>query len=235
MRVSGNYERSTSVLLACGVLAGPLFAIVFSVLGATRADYDLLRHPVSSLAIGDIGWTQILNFLVAGLLVMAFAVGMRRVMAAGRGSKWGPRFAGLIAVGLLGAGVFVADPSNGYPPGTPLIAAEATATGTRHDSLSALVFFGFPAAGIAVGRWFRARAEPAWASYSIISGVAFLAAFILTSLGLGQVADGAFADIAGLLQRITLVVGFTWLTLLAVKLRAVLNVDPPPRDRDHRV
>jgi hypothetical protein len=47
----------TKTLLACGVIAGPLFVLVFVVEGATRADYDPLRHPVSSLALGYWGWT----------------------------------------------------------------------------------------------------------------------------------------------------------------------------------
>jgi hypothetical protein len=36
--------------LACGVIDGPLFVVVFLVEAATRAGYDPLRHPVSSLA-----------------------------------------------------------------------------------------------------------------------------------------------------------------------------------------
>lgn len=58
----------TGGLLACGAIAGPLFATVFLILGAARAGYDPLRHTVSSLAIGDLGWVQQVNFVIAGLL-----------------------------------------------------------------------------------------------------------------------------------------------------------------------
>ena len=71
----------TKSLLACGVIGGPLFVATFLVEGATRADYDPLRHPVSSLALGDLGWTQDANFIVAGLLTLAFAAGLRRASA----------------------------------------------------------------------------------------------------------------------------------------------------------
>ena len=71
----------TKTLLACGVVAGPLFVFGFLVEGATRAAYDPLRHPVSSLALGDRGWTQTANFLVAGFLTLVFAVGLRRARA----------------------------------------------------------------------------------------------------------------------------------------------------------
>ena len=45
----------TKTLLACGAIAGLLFVLVFLLEGATRANYDPLRHPVSSLALGDYG------------------------------------------------------------------------------------------------------------------------------------------------------------------------------------
>jgi len=62
-------------LLTCGAIAGPLFVLVFLVLGASRAGYDPLRHPVSSLEIGALGWTQRLNFLITGFLVVASSMG----------------------------------------------------------------------------------------------------------------------------------------------------------------
>ena len=95
----------TKTLLACGAIAGPLFVLVFLLEGATRTNYDPLRHPVSSLALGDYGWVQSANFLVAGLLTLALSVGLRRVFRPPEGSTWGPLLVGVSAVGLLGAGL----------------------------------------------------------------------------------------------------------------------------------
>ena len=93
-------SAKTKRLLACGAIAGPLFVLVFLVEGASRASYDPLRHPVSSLALGPSGWTQSLNFVVAGLLTLAFAFGLKRVLRPGKGSVWGPLLVGIWAVGL---------------------------------------------------------------------------------------------------------------------------------------
>src|SRR5919107_4145856 len=82
-------------LLACGAIAGPLFVIAFLFEGATRANYDSLRHPVSSLALGDYGWVQSASFVVAGLLTLAFFVGLRRALEQGKGSTWGPLLVGV--------------------------------------------------------------------------------------------------------------------------------------------
>ena len=146
----------TKALLACGVIAGPLFVLVFLVEGATRAHYDPLRHPVSSLAFGDSGWTQRANFLVTGLLMLAFAIGLWRALRPLGGSTWGPLLVGACAVGLLGAGIFVADPMNGYPPGTPDKRLDYSAHGVLHDLFSTPFFLGLPVTCFIFSRWFAA-------------------------------------------------------------------------------
>ena len=78
-----------------------------------------LRHPVSSLSIGELGWTQIVNFVISGCLILAFAIGLWLMLRPS--SFWGPLLIGLMGIGLIGSGIFVTDPLNGYPPDTPLI------------------------------------------------------------------------------------------------------------------
>ena len=206
----------TETLLACGAIAGPLFIFVYLIEGATHAGYDPLRQPVSSLALGDQGWTQSANFLVTGFLMLAFAIGLRRALRPLGGPTWGPLLVGTYAIGLLGAGVFAADPMNGYPPGTPNERLHYSMHGVLHDLFSTLVFLGLPAACFVFGRWFAAWEKRGWANYSIVTGVVFLGTFILSSAGFGQ-AEG-LVDMAGLLQRVAITVGFGWLTMLAVHL-----------------
>jgi len=205
----------TKTLLACGVVAGPLFVVVFLVEGATRAHYDPLRHPISSLALGDSGWTQRTNFLVTGLLMLAFAIGLRRALRPLGGPTWGPLLVGACAIGLLGAGIFVADPMNGYPPGTPDKRLHYSTHGVLHDLFSAPVFLGLPVACFVFSRWFAARGKRGWTTYSAVTGVVFLGAFILSSAGFGQ--TEGLVDVAGLFQCVALIVGFGWMSLLAVR------------------
>ena len=209
----------TKTLLVCGVIAGPLFVATFLVEGATRAHYDPLRHPVSSLALGDWGWTQDANFIVAGLLTLAFAAGLRRALRPGKGSTLRPLLVGVWAVGLLGAGIFVTDPVSGYPPGTPE-AVQYSWHGALHDLFSLPAFVALAAACFVFGRRFAARDERGWAVYSAVSGLVFVVAFVFASAGFGQAAG--LVDLAGLFQRVAVVVGFGWLTLLAVHLLSLL-------------
>ena len=186
-------------LLWCGLIAGPLFVAVLLAAGATRPGFDPVRHPGSSLALGPSGWIQSANFVVAGLLTIAFAfsLGTKKALPI---AIWG--------MGLIGAGVFVADPVSGYPPGTPAIPVP-TFSGRMHDLFSLAGFLGMAAAFFAFARG-RGRA---WAIYSVLSGVVFAGSLVLATLGFAQVEP--WVGIAGLLQRVAVLTAWAWLTALA--------------------
>jgi hypothetical protein len=213
--------EKTKALVSCGAIAGPLFVAAFLVEGATRVGYDPLRHPVSSLALGDHGWMQTANFVVAGLLTLAFAAGLRLALWPGKGSTWGPLLVGVWAIGLLGAGVFVTDPVSSYPPGSPDQLPGYTWHGALHDLFSLPGFAALAAACFVFGSRFAAQGERGWAIYSFFTGLVFTVVFVLASAGFGQ--GEGLVDLAGLFQRLAVTIGFGWLALLAVRM---LQVSP---------
>jgi hypothetical membrane protein len=177
-------------LLWCGVVAGPLFIVVFLVNDRIRANYDPVRDFVSEAAIGAGGWLQIANFLVTGALAVAFAVAARRVV-----SRWAGALVGLFGCALMLAGVFVSDPS----PHTT-----RTGHGIAHDLISVVVFGSLAAAAfVSARRWPSA----AWRWCCRAVGVAVPVLFVLA---------GAVAEVTGVFQRLSIAVGFTWLSALAV-------------------
>jgi hypothetical membrane protein len=187
-------------LLWCGVFAGPLFVLAFLVEGALRPDYDPMRHPVSSLALGPHGWTQTVNFLLAGVLTLTFFAAYRRVS--------GTRRSWLIAIwglSLLAAGVFTSDPVSGYPPDTPAV-PEPTFPGRMHDYLSLV---GFVALAVAMVAFMRRST----AVFDVLCLTIFVAGIFLSSAGFAQ--DPRWVDVAGLLQRVAVVVAWAWLARLA--------------------
>jgi ABC-type microcin C transport system permease subunit YejE len=66
-----------------------------------------------------------------------------------------------------------------------------------------------------LGYAYARRRAPWWSALSVASGAAFVTLFVLTNLGFGQ--DPAFVGIGGLLQRLTVGVGWLWLTLVAAR------------------
>ncbi|MDL4772594.1 MULTISPECIES: DUF998 domain-containing protein [Thermomonosporaceae] len=211
-------DPSVRLPLLCGALAGPLFTVTYLVEGVTRAHYRPLRHPVSSLALGDAGWTQGAAFLAAGLLTLAFATGLRRASGerAAGASVRGPLLVGAWGVGLLCAGTFVTDPVGGYPSGTPDRVVDASVHGVLHDLFSFAGFVALTAACLVFARMFARAGARGWALYSVASGVLFAGTMVLASRAYGQ--DAGLADVGGLLQRVALTIGWTWQTLLAVRL-----------------
>jgi hypothetical protein len=221
---NGKHPSSLRLLLSCGAIAGPFFTIAWFVQGFTRADYDPMRYAISSLSVGESGWIQIANFLITGTLILAFSVGLRRLLRGPSGSVWGPLLIGLVGIGLIGSGIFVTDPLNGYPPGTPLIPTERTAHGILHDLFGVPVFLGLPITCFVFARFFAGQGKHNWAWYSRLSGIGMFAVFFVARLGFRLLPS--YPDLAanfGLLQRITIMIGFAWLTLLAVHFLRVRN------------
>ncbi len=212
----GEQDVSLRLWLSCGAIGPLLFIVVFLLEGATRADYNPLRYPVSSLSIGDLGWMQTANFLMVGLLLCAFALGLRPTLRTSRGRVWGPLLIGLAGIGLFGAGIFTSDPVFGYPPGAPLVLAQYSVHGHLHDLFSLLLFVGLPAACFVFCRRFATLGERGWAVYSILTGLGMLVTFVLAGMGFTQ--NPSLVNFAGVFQRLSIIIGLTWIALLAFRL-----------------
>jgi Protein of unknown function (DUF998) len=208
-RTDATTQKATSTLLGCGVVAGPWFLLVSFGQVLTRDGFDLRRHPLSALSLGDLGWLQVTNFVVTGLLVLAFAVGLRARLRGGRAGTWGPLLLGAHGLGLVAAGVFTADPALGFPPGAP---AGVPSAYSWHATLHGVAFAGgmlaLTAACFVFARRFAASRRRAWAGYCAATGVA---ALLL----------GAPVPVYAPSVRFALaaVVTFAWIMAIAARLR----------------
>ena len=178
----GDADRHAAItrsLLGYGLVAGPFYVVVGLAQALTRDGFDLTRHDLSLLAAGPWGWIQIANLVLTGLMTVAAAVGMRRALrtlGGGPGATWGPWLVGAYGVGLVGAGVFVADPMNGYPPGTPDgPPAVVTVGGIGHLVFGGIGFLCLVAGALVLARHYADRPAMAW--FSRATGVLFLVAF----------------------------------------------------------
>jgi Protein of unknown function (DUF998) len=172
---------------------------------ATRPGFDLTRHSWSLLALGDFGWVHVIDFLLTGAMTVAFAVGLRRAT----GTGWAPRLVAGYGVGLIGAGLFRADPSLGFPPGTPAGPGTVSWHGMLHLLCGAVAFGCLVAACLVLARRYAAEGRRGWAGYSRVTGLAVLAGF-------GCVATAAGASWAVLTFTAAVVLGWAWLAAVAV-------------------
>jgi Protein of unknown function (DUF998) len=161
-------------LLYCGIVAGPLFIAASLIQAFTRTGFDLARHPLSLLSLGSLGWVQILNFVVSGILYVLGAVGQRAALRQSRGGTWGPLFVGLSGIGLIIAGVFAADPGAGFPPGAPAGAPTMSWHGLLHEIGFMLSFVGAIGACAVFARRYAALGRRGWMVAALATPLAAL-------------------------------------------------------------
>jgi len=204
--------RMTRSLLGYGAAAGPFYVLVVLGQALVRPGFNLIHDDASLLSNGSLGWIQVANFLLTGLMVLACAAGVRRALAGGRAGTWGPILLGLYGLGLIGAGIFVADPMGGFPPGTP--AGRPTSTSLHailHIVSAAIGFFGFAAACLVIAQRFarERRRTRAWGSR--LTAILFLAGF-------AGIASGSDSAVVVLGFWVALLIAWGWLAALAITL-----------------
>jgi hypothetical protein len=179
------------------MLAGPFYVAIGLAQILTREGFDIRRHALSLLSNGDLGWIQVANFLVSGTLVIFGAVGVRRVLSGQQGGTWGPILLGVYGVGLIGAGIFAADPGRGFPPGMPETTAMST-SGLLHFVFGGIGFYALIGACLVFARRFAQARRRGWAVFSAATGVGFFAAFAAIASGSTSVAVmlGFYAAVA---------------------------------------
>lgn len=165
-------SRVTRSLLGYGVVAGPIYVTVALAQAFTRQGFDITRHAWSLLTLGDLGWIQVLNFVVTGLMVLAAAAGLHRA-----GIRSVSRLVAGYGLSLVAAGTFRPDPAEGFPTGTPAGAGAISWHGMVHLAAGAVGFGCLIAACLLTARAFRRAGRRGWAAYSAAAGVVLLAGF----------------------------------------------------------
>jgi hypothetical protein len=197
-------------LLWAGLVGPPLFILVFLIEGLTRPGYSAWRHYVSQLATGPGGWVQVVNFLVCGTLVIAFAIGLRATTR----SVAAPILFGLLGAGLIVAGVFSTDPTLDYPVGAPQV---HTTHGMIHGLAGLADFTLLPAATFVMAAWFARHGSGRWMRYSLVVGVTMIATFIATNVFSTLDMTGRMPNApTGFVQRVAIIAGWTWISMVAL-------------------
>jgi len=205
-----------SVLAEASIFAPIVFTVGFVVQGFLRTDlrsgYNPIAQQISDLTAGPYGWVQQVNFVVFGLLLIAFAVGLHRGVRKARPWMIGPALVAWNGVELVIAGIF------------PL---REDAAGHIYDPLGVhmvngtIFFLSIGVVLVVMARQF-ARDER-WrglATYTLVTGIALLVMVLLNGF-LAEMAQAPLHPWLGLIQRAILAVWLPCLVILALRLRRV--------------
>jgi hypothetical protein len=211
--------EQTKLLLVGGLLAGPVYILVGIAQILTREGFDITRHPLSMMSLGDLGWIQITNFILTGLLVIAGAIGLRRSAQADKRLRRGALLLGIYGLGVVGGGIFLTDPALGFPPGTPDTYPQTMSWhGLLHFIFGQIGFLALIAASFVYARYFAKNSSPGWAMFSALTGGIFLFAIIATVATAGG--DSSVWALVALYAAVVL--AWIWLTALSYRMRTEL-------------
>jgi hypothetical protein len=215
----------TRALLAWGVVSGPFYLTVGLVQALTREGFDISRHALSLLMLGEHGWVQTANLGATGLMVLLTATGFAR--ASGR--RGVTLALGVFGVSLVVSSAFAPDPMLGFPPGSPASSAPTT-SGMVHLASGGAGFVALALAAFAAARWFSqmgaARVARLSRFASVVIGATFFAGASLATRPVG----------VGLIW-VAVVAGFGWLAAgswTALHLASIADRTAPRGSRESR-
>lgn len=213
-------RRSVIAALAAAGLAGPvIFAMVALVQSLLRPDHSLVEHPISALAAGPSGWVQSVNFLVFGLLMIAYAIGLHLGIRPSRAGMVGVAFLVLSGVGLMWGGMFPAIDATGAFDEDRVL----------HIPGFIMTFLGAGIGFIMMSR--RMARDPRWrrfATYALATGIVMLV-LIVAGGGFVRPPGAPLHPWLGLFQWVLLAVWFPCTIVLALRLlRVARAADAPP-------
>lgn len=206
-------QRVTKSLLGYGVLAGVVFSSSVLIQGVTRHGFRIAHDDASLLSNGSLGWIQVATFVMTGLMTVAAAAGMRRALPMRSGaSRWAPRLVALFGAGLVGGGIFSADPADGFGPGAPIgKAVHVSWHGYGHLISASVGFLALIAACFVVARYLYRDGRRGLAIYSRVTGIVFGVAF-------AGVTSGSSSSTIVVPFYLAVLGAFTWIAIVSIHL-----------------
>jgi Protein of unknown function (DUF998) len=203
------------------MIGSAIFVAVFALQDILCPGFNWLSTAVSEHALGSYGWIQIANFIVVGLLFLAFARGVAEEFREGTDSKLGPLFLTILGFCILLSGPFVADPAP-----VAMFSSQSTWHGMAHGVLGAIGFTLMPLSCFVFYRRFRRKQVwQAFAGWTLATCI-----IIVLAIALLKVAQlGVMGGLLGLFQRIVLVAYFGWTFAFAMNLRLTKACRPSAR------
>ena len=198
------FEKHQKILAICGIIAPIIFAIIVIIAGLLRPDYSHLTNFVSEL--GAVGAPnaiiQRINFVLVGILIVAFTFGLHRGIGDGKGSIIGPLLIAIFGLSALVSGIFSTDP---IQPGSfsEIMHQMSSAIG----STAAIIAFFIISE--------RLGKDILWRRYRYFSIVIAFVAIVVSLVGVGVL---GVLGVPGLAQRLFLAMLFLWIEVMAIRL-----------------
>ena len=199
--MSDRYQRFLAI---CGIIAPIIFIIILMIASLLRPDYSHLINFVSELgAVGaPYAIIQRINFVLTGILIVAFTFGLHRGIGDGKGSIIGPLLVAIFGLSAVVSGIFSTDT---IQPGSfsDIMHSMSSAIG----SVAAIIAFFIISE--------RLEQDTLWRRYRYFSIVIAFVAIVVSVVGVGLL---GVLGVPGLAQRFFMAVLFLWIEVMAIRL-----------------
>jgi hypothetical protein len=201
MATSGGERGALRVLAFLAVVGVADHLLIVAALHFLRPDVNPVTEPISNYGVGPYGFLFIAAVLGSAVAALALTLGLYLGMAPSARSYVGLFFLGLYGVSRLLESLFPID-----------VGAEATLSGTIHNILGQLAFFGFPIAvmllSLSMGkdeRWRTFRPPALVVSFAVV--LTDVLTIVGSNIGLFRVT-----------QRLATATAMLWLLLVGLRL-----------------
>jgi hypothetical membrane protein len=194
--------------LHAGWLAGAVFAVALSWLGASVPGYEHAHMPVGFLGMRGVplaAYWNVVGFIVPGLLVAWFALSLLAPLqrdGAGMLARIGVWLLLISGLAFAGNGVFAYDLAEPDGPASKL-----------HVAMLTIVLLGFLPSTLLLA--LGLRRHPAWRALVVCGPLLALAVLLSVAQRMGELVPLLQGN-PGYAQRITLALYFLWLALASV-------------------
>jgi hypothetical protein len=166
----------------------------------------MMRQPISDLQLQPYGWIQSVNYIVAGLLVWAFAAGLRKELVSGFGAMSIPLFHVFTGLGAILLGLFINRQVQFY--------------------IGAFTFLSLLVSFFLLAR--RFAGDPDWKGWAKGTILTTVVMFLLACLFInGMIHHRPFA---GILERLAVITRLAWLFFFTAKLLGGRSLAQPVKE-----
>ena len=221
LRAGSTIRRLGIILAVCGIAAPLTFAAGILIAGASSPGFSHSRQVISELAVADspAGLIQNINFVVFGVLIVAFARGLHLGIDDSQSAS-GP---------MLMASSGAANITEAFLPcdrGCELVSL----VGSLHDWIAMFAFLSAITGIFLLSR--RLGADPRWGRayqrYSVLTaGAAFVALVVWLAIGapsptwMPRIVTRV-PGVNGTLQRVAVAIVLVWIEVMALRLAVLL-------------
>ena len=198
-------EKIYTRLVVSGLIGPLVYALILSILAILEPNYNPITQSMSELGATDAQYaflTNLLGFPLLGIFLICFTIGIHKLLPAGRISILAPCLLIISSVSLILTGVFRCDPG----------CIDITLNGKLHSLFASLAAIFMMPVPIAIMP--RIYKKENWYNYIWFGLVTMLLTSILSLFYVFP----SFANLTGLLQRLSMGVPFFWVMIISIKL-----------------